>query len=73
MWYVGTKTNCEAYNEMVSKAMGLTGNMTSAWANVRRHPSKSLFAIVAHPAHEADNLTPYDVLPDSWTPVIEEL
>ena len=73
MWYVGTKTNCEAYNEKVSKAMGLTGNLTSAWASVDRHPTQSLFKILAHPNYEADNLTPYDVLPESWTPVMEEL
>ena len=68
MWYVGTKTNCEAYNEKVSKAMGLTGNMTSAWADVRRHPAKSLFCLIAHPTIEAQGLTFKEELTPDWTP-----
>ena len=74
MWYVGTKTNCEAYNEKVSKAMGLTGNMTSAWASVDRHPSKSLFCIIAHASitpDEGANLKLVETLTPDWNETIE--
>ena len=47
-YYIGTKTACEAYNAKVSDILGFGGSITSSWADVRRHPSKSLFAIIAH-------------------------
>lgn len=46
--YVGTKSSCEAYNAKVSDILGFSGSITSSWADVRRHPAKSLFCIIAH-------------------------
>ena len=41
-YYIGTKTACEAYNAKVSDILGFSGSITSSWADVRRHPAKSL-------------------------------
>ena len=46
--YVGTKTSCEAYSEKVGSQLQLNGNRTSRWSDIRRHPAKSLFSVVAH-------------------------
>ena len=67
-YYIGTKTACEAYNAKVSDILGFGGSITSSWADVRRHPSKSLFCIEAHPTIEAEGLTFKEELTPDWTP-----
>ena len=46
--YIGTKSSCEAYNEKVSNQLGFKGSITARWSDVRRHPAKSLFSVIAH-------------------------
>lgn len=67
-YYIGTKTACEAYNAKVSDILGFGGSITSSWADVRRHPAKSLFCIIAHPIIEAEGLTFKEELTPDWTP-----
>ena len=67
-YYIGTKTACEAYNAKVSDILGFGGSITTSWADVRRHPSKSLFCIIAHPTIEAEGLTFKEELTSDWTP-----
>ena len=66
MWYIGTKTACEAYNERVTLGLGFTGSVTANWSNVRRHPAKSLFAIIAHPGYLDESLELVEELPEDW-------
>ena len=66
--YTGKKSACEAYNKKVSDTLGFGGSITSSWADVRRHPAKSLFSIIAHPTIEAENLTFKEQLTPDWTP-----
>ena len=73
MWYIGTKTACEAYNERVTLGLGLTGSVTANWSNVRRHPAKSLFAIIAHPSYLDESLKLVEELPEDWTPQDEAI
>jgi len=46
--YVGKKSACEAYDKKVSNQLGFKGSLTSRWSDVRRHPAKSLFSVIAH-------------------------
>lgn len=69
--YVGTKSSCQAYNEKVSNQLGFTGSITARWSDVNRHPSKSLFRVVAHGSITPDqgaNLQLIDTLTDDWFP-----
>jgi len=56
-YYIGTLTACEAYNAKIKKAKGYKGKATSRWTTIRRHPSKSLFAIRVNEAIEPDEET----------------
>ena len=68
MWYKGTKAKCTAYNSMVSNGMGLGADLTQSWAKVRRHHSKSDFAIAKHPDYDQDDLILINELPSDWFP-----
>ena len=74
--YVGTKTSCEAYDQKVSDTLGFNGSITARWSDVRRHPSKSLFAIIAHSTiapDEGDGLKLVEKLDDTWNETLEDL
>ena len=74
MWYVGTKKSCEAYDKKVSEAIGFDGNRTANWANPRRHPEKSIFAIDAHNTilpDEGSKLRKVELLTEDWNEAIE--
>lgn len=64
--YIGTKTACEAYNAQVNEALGYPDERTDKWANIIRHPSKSLFRIAKHPNYTSDELTLKTELTDDW-------
>jgi len=69
--YIGTKTSCEAYDVKVSNQLGFTGSLTARWSDVRRHPSKSLFSVIAHASitpDESSGLKLVDTLTDDWFP-----
>jgi len=68
-YYIGTKTACEAYNKKVSDTLGFNGSITIRWADVRRHPSKSLFAIIARSTiapDEGASLRLTETLTEDW-------
>ena len=70
--YIGTKSACEAYNEKVSTTLGFNGSITARWADVRRHPSKSLFAIIAHSTIAPDedaSLRLTETLTEDWNEI----
>ena len=69
--YIGTKTACEAYDFKVSNQLGFTGSLTARWSDVRRHPSKSLFSVIAHSSitpDESSGLKLVDTLTNDWFP-----
>ena len=72
--YVGTKSSCEDYNEKVSNQLGFKGSITARWSDVRRHPEKSLFSVIAHASitpDEGANLKLVETLTPDWNEVIE--
>ena len=75
-YYIGTKTACEAYNAKVSDILGFGGSITSSWADVRRHPAKSLFSVIAHASitpDEGSGLKLVEQLDDTWNETLEDL
>ena len=76
MNYIGKKSDCEAYNEKVSTQLGFKGSLTAHWSDVRRHPAKSLFSVIAHasitPA-EGSGLKLVEQLDDTWNETLEDL
>jgi hypothetical protein len=69
--YVGKKSDCKAYDVKVSNQLGFTGSLTARWSDVRRHPSKSLFSVIAHGSiepNEGAKLKLVDTLTDDWFP-----
>ena len=74
--YIGTKTACEAYDTKVSNQLGFTGNLTTRWSDVRRHPAKSLFSVIAHASitpDEGSGLKLVEQLDDTWNETLEDL
>jgi len=71
-YYIGTKTACEAYNAKVSDILGFGGSITSSWADVRRHPAKSLFSVIAHASitpDEGSGLKLVETLTPDWNEI----
>ena len=69
MNYIGKKSDCEAYDKKVSNQLGFKGSLTSRWSDVRRHPAKSLFRVVAHASitpDESSGLKLVDTLTNDW-------
>ena len=74
MWYIGTREECEAYDQKVAREERYTGNVTSRWANPRQHPDGSKWAIVANNSiepQEDSNLIFEVQLSEDWTPEVE--
>ena len=68
-YYIGTKTSCEAYDAKVSNQLGFKGSITARWSDVRRHPAKSLFSVIAHASitpDEGTNLKLVETLTPDW-------
>ena len=69
--YTGKKSACEAYSEKVGSHLQLNGERTAYWSDVRRHPAKSLFSVIAHASitpDEGSGLKLVDTLTDDWFP-----
>ena len=64
MYYKGTKTKCEAYNQLVTLGENYQGSTTS-WANVTSNQNGIDFAILKHESYESD-MTLIDKIPNSW-------
>jgi hypothetical protein len=74
MNYIGKKSDCEAYNEKVSNQLGFKGSLTARWSDVRRHPAKSLFSVIAHARitpDEGSGLKLVETLTPDWNEIIE--
>ena len=74
--YIGTKSSCEAYNEKVSNQLGFKSSLTARWSDVRRHPAKSLFSVIAHARitlDEGSGLKLVEQLDDTWNETLEDL
>ena len=70
--YIGTKTACEAYDTKVSNQLGFKGSLTSRWSDVRRHPAKSLFSVIAHASitpDEGSSLKLVETLTPDWNEI----
>lgn len=52
MYYIGTKEECEAYNNLVTTGEGYHGTTTS-WGRVLEHPTNDIFAIIKNDKYEA--------------------
>ena len=64
MYYIGTKEECEAYNNQVTLVENYQGSTTS-WANVTSNQNGEGFAILKHKNYES-KMTLIDKIPDSW-------
>ncbi len=74
--YTGKKTACEAYDKKVSNQLGFNGSLTARWSDVRRHPAKSLFSVIAHASitpDEGSGLKLVEQLDDTWNETLEDL
>lgn len=69
MYYIGTKRECESYNEHVSIGEGYNGT-TTHWAEIIEHPNGTDFAILKHQNYDAE-LTLVESLGDDWFPDID--
>jgi len=65
MYYTGTKKQCSAYNDKVTKAEKYKGE-TQRWATPRKHPEKNIWAISKHPKYDSD-MEILKQLPKDWT------
>jgi len=75
-YYIGTKTACEAYDKKVSNQLGFKGSLTARWSDVRRHPAKSLFSVIAYAKitpDEGSGLKLVEQLDDTWNETLEDL
>ena len=73
-YYIGKKSACEAYDQKVSETLGFNGSITARWGDVRRHPAKSLFSVIAHASitpDEGANLKLVETLTPDWNETIE--
>ena len=64
MYYKGTKTKCEAYNQLVTEGEKYT-HPTNRYAYIKKHKNGIDFAIPKHENYESD-MTLIDKIPDSW-------
>lgn len=64
MYYIGTRQQCEDYNQEVTIAENYQGG-TTTWASVIQHPTENKCAIVAHEKYPSQ-LESLDVLTSDW-------
>ena len=75
-YYTGTEPACKAYDTKVSNQLGFKGSLTARWSDVRRHPAKSLFSVIAHASitpDEGSGLKLVEQLDDTWNETLEDL
>ena len=64
MYYKGTKTKCEDYNQLVTQGENYESS-TTGFASVNAHKNGIDFAILKHENYESD-MTLIDKIPDGW-------
>jgi hypothetical protein len=62
MYYTGTEEQCIEYDRIVTEGQNYRGGTTN-WANLRKHPTKKLWAIKKHPNYES-SLPLIELTPD---------
>jgi hypothetical protein len=67
-YYIGTKQECEAYNQIVTDGENYQGT-TARWSEPIEHPTQVLYAIVKHDNYSSD-MEEVEVLPENWYPPI---
>jgi lysylphosphatidylglycerol synthetase-like protein (DUF2156 family) len=65
MYYIGTKQECEDYNNQVTLGERYKFS-TVRWENVSHHKNGIEFAIFKHKNYESEMQT-IDKIPDSWS------
>ena len=69
MYYIGTKQQCEDYNQDVTLGQNYQGT-TTQWASVIEHPIENKCAIVAHENYSSE-LEQVETLSSDWFPNLE--
>lgn len=69
MYYTGTEEECNDYLQTVNKGENYSGT-TTTWANVIKHYSQNLYAIVKHDKYSAE-LSTLDSLSSDWFPPMD--
>ena len=64
MYYTGTQTECEFYNNKVTLGENYQGS-TDSWAKITSNQNGQGFAILKHENYESE-MTLIDKIPDSW-------
>lgn len=64
MYYIGTKQQCEDYNQEVADGENYQGT-TIMWASVIEHPTENKFAILANKKYTSD-LETVEKLGSDW-------
>jgi hypothetical protein len=64
MYYIGTKTDCLAYNDQVTLGEKYKSS-TVRWENVSHHKNGIEFAIFKHENYES-NMILVESLPNNW-------
>ena len=63
-YYIGTKTQLEAYNQLVTESENYQGTTTQG-ANVIEPPDGKTFAVAAHEKYKVE-YPMLDTLPSTW-------
>ena len=63
-YYIGTREECDNYNQQVKEEKGLIEDII--WANPIKHPTEDKYAIHVCPAIESE-LEQVDMLDETWT------
>lgn len=64
MYYIGTKKQCEDYNQEVTLGQNYQG-ITRQWASVIEHPTENKCAIVKHDNYSTP-MTEVETLTEDW-------
>lgn len=64
MYYIGTKIECENYNDIVSQGQNYDGVKTVKWADIKNHYNQDLYAIIAHENYPSELQTIENL--DGW-------
>ena len=67
-YYIGTKQECEDYDQEVTIGENYQGT-TTQWASVIEHAAQEIYAIVKHDNYSSD-MEEVEVLPENWYPPI---
>ena len=62
-YLIGTKKDCQTYNNYVSSQIGLKDPY--GWAQIRKHPQREEWAIMKHAIHTSNSLTESE-LDETW-------